>query len=150
MAPLPKNAQSKVLSRNQLDALNRIGDILMPRNGEHPSFSELGCIQHVDLLVSFAPEEDMKDLKGLLDVLYRLPGPLLRLVVWVSQNGHTWPGPFGTLCRKLDIAFRSILLGLYYSGKCSDEYTGKTPLEIMGYETTAIHLDGRVTNTGAR
>lgn len=150
MRPLPKNAQSRVLDRNHLIVLNRIGDILMPRDGEHPSFSEVGCIQHVDLLVAYAPEEDMKDLKGLLGALYWMPTPLLRMVVWVSQAGNTWPEPIGTLSRKLDIAFRSILLGLYYSGKCADEYTGKTPLEIMGFETTAIHLDGRVTNTGAR
>ena len=150
MRPLPKNAKSNVLDRNHLIALNRIGDILLPRNGEHPSFSEVGCIQHVDLLVAYAPEEDMKDLRGLLAVLRWLPGPLLRCIVWVSQNGHTWPEPLGTLCRKLDIAFRSILLGLYYSGKCADEYTGKTPLEVIGFETSAIHLDGRVTNTGAR
>lgn len=150
MRPLPKNAQSRILDRNHLIALNRIGDVLLPRNGEHPSFSEVGCIQHIDLLVAYAPEEDMKDLKGLLSALYLMPGPLLRLIVWFSQSGGTWPEPLGTLSRKLDIAFRSILLGLYYSGKCADEYTGKTPLEVIGFETTAIHLDGRVTNTGAR
>ncbi len=148
--PLPKNARSTVLNQKHLTALNRIGDILLPRNGEHPSFSELGCIQHIDLLVTHAPEEDMKDLKGLLDVLYFLPGFLLRLVVWISQSGQSLPNPLGTLCRKLDIAFRSILFGLYYSGKCSDEYAGQTPLEIMGFETSAIHLDGHVTNTGGR
>lgn len=150
MHPLPRNAKSAILDQNQMTALNRLGDILLPENGEHPSFSRVGCIQHVDLLLAHAPEEDMKDLKGLLSALAWLPGPVLRLVVWFALRCGSWPEPLGTLSRKLDIAFRSILIGLYYSGKCGDEYAGSTPLEIMGFETSAVHLDGRITNTGAR
>jgi hypothetical protein len=150
MHPLPPDAKSNVLSRNQMTVLNRIGEIFLPRNDEHPSFSELGCIAHVDLMVAHAPEQDMKDLKGLLDVLYFFPMPLLRLVVWFSQHGNTWPEPFGTLSRKLDLAFRSITLGLYYSGKCSAHYQGQTPLEIMNFQTTAVYCDGSVKTFGGR
>lgn len=150
MNPLPKDATSQYLTRKELTALNRVGEALMPRNGEHPSFSEVGCIAHVDGIIAYAPPEDMKDLKGLLGAMYFFPGFLLRFVVWFSQSCHGWPEPIATLSRKLDIAFRSIVLGLYYSGKCSAAYQGQTPLELMGFENTAVYCDGHVKRLGGR
>jgi len=150
MAPLPRNAKSDYLDTAHLRALNRVGDCFLPRNGEHPSFSELGCIQHVDLFMPHVPEEDLKDLKMLLGILASLPGFVTTFIVWASQNGQAWPGALGTLMRKLDYGFRSVSLALYYSGLASDEYTGKTPLEIIGFEVSAVHCDGRVENPYAR
>lgn len=150
MQPLPKNAKSDYVSQSQLRVINRVGECFMPRNGEHPSFSELGCVQHADLFLANVVEEDLKDLKLLLSLLSVLPGFVTCAVVWVSQNGKGWVEPFGTLARKLDYGLRSLALGLYYSGLTSDEYTGKTPLEIIGYEQTAVHPDGRVEHPYAR
>jgi len=150
MHPLPKNAQSDYVSQSQLGVINRVGDCFMPRNGEHPSFSELGCIQHADLFLANVVEEDLKDLKLLLSILSVMPGFVTSFVVWVSQAGKAWPEPLGTLSRKLDYGLRGLAMGLYYSGLTSDEYTGKTPLEIIGYEQSAVHLDGRVENPYAR
>ncbi|MBI1320444.1 MAG: hypothetical protein GC168_16075 [Candidatus Hydrogenedens sp.] len=150
MASLPKNAKSDYMNESELRALNRVCDCFMPRNGEHPSFSDLGCIQHIDLFLPYVPEPDLKDLKMLLGMLAVLPGFVTTFVVWASQKGQGWFEPLGTLMRKLDYGFRSIALALYYSGLASDEYAGKTPLEIIGFEVSAVHCDGRVENPYVR
>ena len=150
MTPLPKNARSEFFEAKHLRAMNRVGDVFFPRNGEHPSFSELGCIQHSDVFIAHVPEPDRDDLKMLLGILAVLPGFVTSLVVWLSQNAQGWFEPLGTLMRKLDYGLRSLSVGLYYSGLTSDEYQGKTPLDIIGFENTAVHLDGRVENPYAR
>jgi len=138
MAPLPQNARSERLSRKALAAFNRIGDIMLPRHGDYPSFSELGCIQHVDDVVLYAPEDDVHELGTFLTVLYFCPDSILRFVVWLTQNAGRFPRPLAAFFRLLDMGLRSVVITLYYAGKASDEYTGKTPIELIGYRVNPV------------
>ena len=137
MAALPANAQSKIFTAKQLLVLNRLGDIMFPAYDDFPSFSTLGCIEHVDDIAAYLHPQDAEDMGGLLNVFAVCPTVILRFVVWVTQVGQQWPA-VGGLVRMLDIGLRSIILTLYFSGKGAGEYTGKTPLELIDYHVTDI------------
>lgn len=138
MAPLPDNAQSAVLSRRALAAFNRLGDIMIPGGDGFPSFSETGCIVHIDDLVPHAPREDVKSLNGLLIALSFCPDFALRAIVWVTDRGRGWPEPLGTLVRMLDTGLRSVVVSLYFSGKTGPGHTGPTPIDLIDYHLNTI------------
>jgi hypothetical protein len=73
-APVPR---SRRLAPRQLRALETIGDVLVPGDADFPSFSRLGCAAHVDRLLDFTPEDDLRALRGVLSAAGLLP----RLVV---------------------------------------------------------------------
>ena len=131
-------ATSDHMSPAALRCIVRLGDILLPRTDELPSFSELGCIDRVDDIVAYAPPGDIKDLNMLLAVLSVAPTGVLRFLTRAMMNPDGWPGPIATLLRMLDVGLRGVIFGLYYSGKKGSAYEGKTPLEIIDFELCRV------------
>ena len=129
---------SEYMGHKELTVFNRLGDLMMPAYEEFPAFSELGCIAHIDGVVGHAPEEDIAQLRGFLKILYIMPTFVLRLVIWLTESADKWPEPIGTNLRLLDMGLRSVVVSLYYSGKSGEGFTGKTPLELMEYELSAV------------
>jgi hypothetical protein len=138
MATLPPGAQSDLLSRRALIALNRLGDLMLPRYEDFPSFSETGCVQFVDDIVLYAPADDVKSLGIFLTLLSFCPDFVLKLIINLTQRGQRMQGPLGPLLRLLDMGIRSVIVTLYFSGKTAKGFTGKSPLQLTGYETTAL------------
>lgn len=132
---------SKVFSSSALKALTRIGDILLPKNGEFPSFSESGCLEHVDDVASYAPADDLKDLNLLLSILSFMPDFLLRWVVKSMNNSHGKDGLMLDLLRMLDLGLKGILFGTYYSGKVGKNFKGKSPFEVIDFKVTRIEVE---------
>lgn len=132
---------SEQLSVRALRTLNRLGDIMIPADQDFPSFSELGCIEHIDGVIRHAPEDDIGDLGTLLAVLSLLPTFILRLFVHSTENARGKKGPIAPTFRLLNVALRGILFTLYYSGKHGSAYTGQTPLDIIGFELTCVPKD---------
>ncbi|MBI2421387.1 MAG: hypothetical protein HYV27_01065 [Candidatus Hydrogenedentes bacterium] len=129
---------SRLLNENAVKTLNRFGDILFPRNGEYPSFSELGCAEHVDDIAAHAPAEDIALLGSFMATLRFAPGFVLRGIVWATQNADRFPEPIGTNLRLLDMGIRSLTVTLYYSGKKGAHYTGPTPLNVIDFHLTIV------------
>lgn len=129
---------SRFLSPRAVIGLERVGDRLMPRDGRFPSFSELGVIVHVDGVAEHIPDDDRGALNILLAVLSWLPTPLLDGFLWLVAAGVKWPNPAGTIFRMLDVALRSVVVTLYFSGKRGPNYAGETPQEIIGYHVNAV------------
>ncbi|MEX0812802.1 MAG: hypothetical protein WD048_11355 [Chitinophagales bacterium] len=129
---------SKILSKNALKALNRIGDIIIPENGEFPKFSDTASIQHIDDLLAYAPENDIKDLNMLLIILSFMPGFVLAWLVKKMETSRENKGALGTLFRQLDFGVKGLIFSCYYSGKTGDGYNGKNPLDIIGYEIERV------------
>lgn len=138
MAPLPPSAQSKHLSRRGMLALNRLGDLMLPRFEEFPAFSETGCVQYVDDVMDYAPQDDVKSLAVLLAILSFCPTILLKGFVALTQRGQTMQGPLGPLLRLLDMGVRSVVVTLYFSGKTAPGFQGRTPLELTGYAPVSL------------
>ena len=80
--------KSNYISTTSLKGLNRVGDILCPGDGEFPSYSTLGCIEHVDIALEYAPPADINDLGLLLAILAYMPSFVLRWLVNQMAESH--------------------------------------------------------------
>jgi len=129
---------SKIFSSSALKALNRIGDIISPKNGEFPAFSEVGCLEHVDDVASYAPASDLKDLNLVLSILSFMPGFFLKWLVKTMNNSHAKEGGLSDTFRMLDLGLKGIIFGTYYSGKTGKNFKGKSPQQIIGFSITKI------------
>ena len=132
---------SKVFSSSALKALTRIGDIIVPKNGEFPSFSESGCLEHVDDVASYAPANDLKDLNLFLSILSFMPGFLLKWLVKSMNNSHGKDGGLSDLFRMLDLGLKGIIFGTYYSGKIGKNFKGKAPMDVIDFKVTRIEVE---------
>lgn len=131
---------SAYFNRLQLRGLRRLADLMLPRSGEYPAFSELGCLEHIDIIAEHIPEPELKDLKLLLGVLAATPRPGLQALLKLMQSPDPWPESVATMLRQMDTGLRGIVMSLYYSGRKGAHYSGLTPLELMGVEITRVPL----------
>ncbi len=124
----------------QKSALNRLGDIICPRNGEFPSFSDLDCVHHAHIVLDEIPEQDLKDLKLLLMVLWFLPAPLMRIFLSCLEKMKEMGGEVGTLVRMLQFGLRGIAFALYYSDmKGPKAVATQTPVNVLGFKVQ-VHV----------
>jgi hypothetical protein len=129
---------SKILSKSAVKGLSRIGDILIPGEGEFPSFSGYMCMEHVDDLVHYAPNDDIKDLGMVLGILSLMPKSFLNWLVKIMAKSHLNHGPAGTLLRQLNLGIRGIVFSLYYSEKPGANYKGKHPNQLIGFTLNKV------------
>ena len=100
---------SAYFSPRALKALNRLGDILIPANGDFPSFSEYGGLEHIDRMVSYAPVDDIGDLNMALGYLQFMPTFALRQLVKRMTNAADNDGLLGMPLRLLNLAIRGLV-----------------------------------------
>lgn len=129
---------SKILSKPALRTISKMGDIMLPKTNEFPSFSETGCIEHIDEIIIFAPKEDISGLNILLTILSVLPKSILKIIVNKMHASHTKDGAVSFLFRQLDFGLKGIIYTCYYSGKTGKNYKGKNPHEIIGYKINRV------------
>lgn len=129
---------SKYLSSYALKSINRIGDMMIPRNGEFPAFSEVGGLEYIDELVSYAPTADIKDLNLLLTILAFMPNFVLRWMLGKMENSMESNGLGSSLFRMLDVGLRGLIFSCYYTEKIPASYKGKKPLDIIGFDLTRV------------
>ena len=72
---------SEYLTKRQLKALAKIGDVMIPGNEPFPSFSQTGCIRYVDKILMYMAPEDLGDFKMLLWLLSFWPRCLISLLL---------------------------------------------------------------------
>ena len=130
--------KSSCFSKRALKTLNRIGDIYIPRNGEFPSFSEYGGIEHIDKLAGYAPVDDIGDLNMLLGVLGFMPGFVLRFIVHLCAKSPDSNSPISPLLRQLNLAFRGLIFGCYYAERPGSNYNGKDPVELINFSINRV------------
>ncbi len=124
MNPLVRSAY---LGERQLIGINKIGDCYLPACGEFPSFSQSGCITHVDRVVAFVPEQDLSDLKMILGLFAVLPKPLAWLLLRCLEFLFEYGLPLGTVPRQIRFGLRGIVFSLYYASE--------VPLQKLDYKT---------------
>ena len=126
---------SQILSSIQIKALNKIGDIMCPENGEFPLFSRLGAVDHVDILLEEIPTADLGDLKMLLTILGLLPSFVLKFILNLLESQQHMNGEIGTLVRTVRFGLRGLIFSLYYSGlKGEKSGTVALPIDVVGYQ----------------
>lgn len=129
---------SKFLSNSALHTINRMGDLMLPASGDFSSFSQTGCIEHIDDILLFAPEDDISSLNTLLSIMSVFPGSLLKWIIRNMETSHTKNGGISVLFRQLDFGLKGIIFTCYYSGKTGKHFTGKNPLQVIDFEFNRV------------
>ncbi len=130
---IPAPSISRHLDRRQLRGLVMIGDVLVPGDGDLPSFSRLGCVAHVNRLLDFMPDDDLRGLQGVLSAASVLPRSLVAALLRWLEAGLWPPGPWSPPLRVVRMGLRGIVLSLYYSGGSGPSYDGPGPLDVLSY-----------------
>ena len=130
--------KSKYLNGRAILGLNRIGDLIIPGNARMPSFSNYGCVDHIDDLVHYAPHEDIKDLGLVLSVFSFLPDSILNWMVQKMSQGTKYRGSIGVLLRQLNMGIRGLVFSLYYSEKPGNDYKETNPTELIGFTVNKV------------
>ncbi len=126
-----------VVTERQIRALNRIGNIVLPKNEPFPSFEETGCARYLGRVLANAYAHDRKDMLFLLNVLAFMPGFVLKFLVRKMEASEK----SGTLFRKLNFGLKGVLYTLYYSEWVEEHYAGTAPVRIIGYKIHRVGLE---------
>lgn len=130
--------QSNYFKLSALKGLNRIGDIFIPESSDLPSFSEFGGIEHVDDIIAYTPEEDIASLNMVLGIFSFLPESMLRWTADQMMAASNRDGLLDPLLRQLNIGLKGILFSCYYSGKGGRDFSGRNPLDVVGYGVNRV------------
>lgn len=129
---------SKYLSKSALKSLGRIGDLLIPGEGAFPSFTAYGCLDHIDDLVGYVPDDDRSSLNMVLGILSTMPDSVLKWLIKKMASSHLNHGPLGDVFRQLNMGIRGIVFSLYYSEKPGENYQGDNPTEMVGFKLNKV------------
>ncbi len=130
--------QSNYFKPAALKGLNRIGDIFIPREGNLPSFSEFGGIEHVDDIVAYTPDEDVASLNMVFSIFSILPQGILRWIADQMVAASSRDRLLDALLRQLYIGLKGILFSCYYSGKNGSAYSGENPMDLIGFQPSRV------------
>jgi hypothetical protein len=127
-------------SKRAIKGITKVGDIYCPRNGEFPSYSEVAGTQHLNSLAVNVPADDFTALNIVLAIFSFLPSGILKWLVGTFKNSMDNPSDsmLPSLLRQLNIGLRGLCYSTYYSEFTNSSYTGKTPLQIMGYHLNRL------------
>jgi hypothetical protein len=124
---------SKYLNATQLVGLRRVGDVLVPGDGDLPPFSRSGAIEHVDRMLEYMYESDRNGVTALLTLFRYTPRFLIGGIMSLTEKGGSLPEPLAAACRMINLGVKGVVMTLYYS----DLGPGPSVLE-------AIHWDARI------
>ncbi|MCY3414376.1 MAG: hypothetical protein INQ03_22205 [Candidatus Heimdallarchaeota archaeon] len=122
------------ISDREARIINKIGDALIPENGEFPKFSDTGCIEHADDLLRYMAPQDLKDLKLLYFVGGIFPKFLFRWVIKLCKQHKYFPAFIATQLRFIDFGVCSLVYTLYYSSKTKVDFKGHKVYDVLDFE----------------
>ncbi|MGD9010544.1 MAG: aldehyde dehydrogenase family protein [Desulfobacteraceae bacterium] len=129
---------SKYFNPPQLIGLQKAGDVILPGTDLSPSFSDTGCIEHVDRLAAYLSDDDLGGLRALLRILRHAPKWSIRLLLTACRANARFPGVLGTVLRTIDIGLRGLVTSLYYSNLTGDGYQGKKVFDVVGWDAKLV------------
>lgn len=129
---------SNLISKAAVRGIVRLGNIIIPGDGEMPSYKEYGGYEHVDDLLLYAPKSDIGDLGLLLSILSFMPQFILVWLVAKMAASHGKGDGLWVLLRQMDMGIRGIVLSTYYTEKGGASFTGKAPLDGIDYSITRM------------
>jgi len=133
---------SKYFSQNQLLGLVKAGDVILPGTDVSPSFSAIGCIDHVDRMAAYLNPDDLNGLRILLAVFRYAPKWAIRLLMTACTKSERFPGFVGSALRTIDLGIKGLVMSLYYSNLPGGAYQGKKIFEIIGWDAKLVMPHG--------
>jgi len=131
-----KLGASEYYSETQLEGLNKLGDVVIPRNGAFPSFSDTGCRDYIDDVMAPADADDTAAFGYLLLLFKYMPTAFISLILWLADNAESMPKLIAPPFRMLNISLRGVVFSLYYSNQTSSSYTGPMVHDVIDYNVT--------------
>lgn len=125
---------TKHLSGFQLKSLLRLGDLYIPGTDRLPSFSQSKCLQHLDVVMDGLHPDDVAGVRLLLVVLRFVPKFALRRLMSMMDRHDQYPEWVACPLRLVNLAFKGLVMSLYYSGLPIDGSQSPTVLEQIGYQ----------------
>jgi hypothetical protein len=104
-----------ILSRMQQRGLLKVGDVLIPGDGDLPSFSVTGCAAHADRMLGEMYDDDRAGVKAVLTLCALLPRPLIRGLFAMTERFAQAPAPVGGLMRLANLGIKGVVMTLYYA-----------------------------------
>ncbi len=104
-----------MLSASQQRGLLRLGDVLIPGDGDMPSFSNSGCAAHADRMLQHMYDDDRAGVTGVLTACAFLPRPVIRGLFAMTDRHERAPEPIAGLLRMANLGIKGVVMTLYYS-----------------------------------
>jgi hypothetical protein len=104
-----------VLSGNQSRGLRRIGDVMIPGDGEMPSFSASGCATHADRMLDHMYDDDRASVCAVLTLCAFLPRFAIRGLLSLTEKHGSAPEPVAGLLRMANLGIKGVVMSLYYA-----------------------------------
>ncbi len=124
------------LSAMHQRGLRRLGDVLIPGDGDMPSFSASGCAAHADHMLEHMYDDDRVGVVGALTLCAFLPRPIIRGLFAMTDRHKNAPEPIAGLLRMANIGIKGVVMTLYYS----DVGTGNV-YDKMKWDPSFIPVD---------
>ncbi len=103
------------LTPTQQAGLCKVGDILIPGDGELPSFSGSGCAAAMHRMLPYMSERDRSGVTALLTLFRYLPRPIVRGIMWLTEQHRSVPEPLAAVLRLINLGIKGVVMTLYYS-----------------------------------
>jgi hypothetical protein len=108
-------ATTHALTATQARGLLRLGDVVIPGDGDLPSFSRAGVAGEIGRMLPYMSDADRSGLLILFDACARMPKPAIRGIVALAAGWRRAPGPAAATLRMVNIGIKGVVHSLYWS-----------------------------------
>lgn len=141
---------SRFFTRNQLLGLLKTGDVILPGTEKSPSFSQTGCIDHIDRMAAYLSEDDLSGLRILFSVFRWSPKWSIRLLMQLCTHNRSFPAFIGAGLRMLEIGLKGATMSLYYANLTGTGYQGNKIFDVIGWNPKIVMRDTDLAQDGPR
>lgn len=142
--------ESRYFNQNQIKGLVKTGDIILPGTDSMPSFSQTGCMEHMDRMLAYLTNDDLNGLRLVFGVLRWAPRLLILLLLLVCKHNRWFPGFIGAGLRMLEIGIKGAVLSPYYANLTSRDYGGPKVFDVIGWDAKVHVQEDRNANRNLR
>jgi hypothetical protein len=128
---------SSWLSPAQLAGLVKVGDVLVPGEGDLPSLSASNCAAAADRLFAHMAPADRDAVRIVLGVFRWLPRPVLYAIFWLTSRHRVAPEPLARVLRLVNLGVKGIVMTLYWS----DVGEGRSVHEAIGWDARVVETE---------
>ncbi len=128
----------QLLNATQYAGLLKIGDVLIPGDGELPSFSKSRCAEQADRMLAHMYEGDRSGVKFLLSLFRYLPRFAVRGLFRLSDRHESLPGPVAAAARLVNLGVKGVVMTLYYS----DVGEGAAVFPVLHWDAKVVETPG--------
>lgn len=128
---------TKFLSSTQYAGLVKAGDVMIPGDGDFPSFSRSGCAEQADRMLAFLNPSDRDGLLLLLAIFRFLPRIAVRAILSLSARAYGRSGRLAAVLRLIDLGVKGAVMTMYYS----DVGGGPSIHRLIGWDAKIVERD---------